>query len=263
MSNRPKTKSKIQYGDDKGVAKPAPTGKISVGGASGIWLAVGIGAGIVVLALIAFFAANDGGGDTGNNVAFQSATVTGASLATMPSDAGAVPADDPAKGQTIPTVVGKTFDGSKVEIKPGEAQLIAIIAHWCPHCQKEVPLIVGWQKDGSLPKGVKITAVSTAAAEAKGNFPPASWLEKEEWKNPVLVDTATSKVLNAFGATGFPTLIAVTADGKVAQRASGELSLDQVKGLFDAALGKGSAPTDTGTDNTPITSPVPTTTAAP
>ncbi|MFN8052357.1 MAG: TlpA disulfide reductase family protein [Acidimicrobiales bacterium] len=223
----------------------------------GVKIAIGVAL-VVVLAAIVVFAVKDSGGEKVNTVAFQNATITGASLPAMP-DGEAVPSSDPAVGQTIPTVVGKTFDGSTVEIKPGKAQLIAIIAHWCPHCQKEVPLIVGWQKSGEITKDLHITAVSTAAEEAKGNYPPASWLDREEWKNPVLVDTPTSKVLSAFGATGFPTLIAVTADGKVAQRASGELTLDQVKVLVNAALGKkpdSTATTVPGT--TPITSPVPT-----
>lgn len=239
-----------------GYGVPSPSGD---NGPMGMKIAIGAAV-VAILATIIVFAVKDSGGETSNNVAFQQATVTGASLPDMPADGGAMPTSDPAVGQTIPTVVGKSFDGSKVEIKPGKAQIIAIIAHWCPHCQKEVPLIAEWQSSGAISKDVSFTAVSTAAEEAKGNFPPASWLELEEWKNPTLVDTPTSKVLAAFGATGFPTLVAVTADGKVAQRASGELTLEQVKTLVDAALGKKS----TGTTETtvpgtaPITSPVPT-----
>ena len=145
-----------------------------------------------------------------------------------------------------------------MSIKPdGRYKVVYFVAHWCPHCQKEVPLIAQWQKSGLLDKKVKVIAVSTAAEEARGNFPPASWLKEEDWQNETLVDTPTSKVMNSLGVTGFPTLIAVTKDGKVAQRASGELELNQVQQLWDAALGKEVVPTETpGT--TPITSPVPT-----
>jgi thiol-disulfide isomerase/thioredoxin len=261
MANRPKN---IQYGTSKGGGagkagggkKPGAPG----GGGNNPWLIVGgVVAAIIVITIIVIAAANDKGGEANNDVAYAPVKVTGAALADMP-DSGAMPSDDPAVGQTIPTVTGQSFDGSTVTIEPGKPQIIAVIAHWCPHCQKEVPAIAGWQADKQLPSGVTVTAVSTAADEVKGNFPPASWLEKEEWKNPTLVDSAQSEVLHAMGATGFPTLIAVTKDGKVARRASGELTLDQVKTMFDAALGK-----DTSGENTsnPESSPIPTTTQAP
>lgn len=261
MSNRPKTKSKIQYGDSPTQPAGAKAGKSNAGaGASGgnpMGAKIAIGAALlVVLITVIVFAVQDGGGDSNNKVAFQSATVTGDALPDLGEGAA-----DPAVGQTIPTIVGKSFDGSKVEIKPGGPQIIAVLAHWCPHCQSEVPKIAQWQADGELDSKVKITGVSTAADESRGNFPPASWLEKEEWKNPTMVDTPTSAVLNALGVTGFPTLIAVKDDGTVALRLSGELSLDQVKSLASAALGEAVEPVEETPGTTPITSPVPTTAA--
>lgn len=256
MSNRPKPKSKIQYGTPAPGAPGSPK-RPGEGGPMGAKIAIGAAIAVVLVAVIVF-AVKDGGGDNQNKVAFQPATVTGATLPNLPDDGSA----DPAVGQQIPTVVGKSFDGSKVEIKGGEPQLIAFIAHWCRHCQAEVPLIAGWQADDSL-GDIKITGVSTAADETRGNFPPASWLEKESWKNETLVDDPTSKVLNAFGATSFPTIVAVKADGTVALRLTGELTLDQVKQLVDAAEGKEVAPVDSTTDTTPLTSPAPTTTVAP
>lgn len=258
MSNRPK-KSKVQYGTPAPGAPGAP--RTGDNGPMGAKIAIGAAV-VAVLVTIIVFAVQDGGGDKRNNVAFAPVTVTGTDLPAMPSDGGALPANDPAIGVTIPTISGTSFAGSDVEIKPGKPQIIAVLAHWCPHCQAEVPKIVEWQASGDLPKSVSVTAISTAADEAKGNFPPASWLEKEEWTNPVIIDSADSKGLNAMGATGFPTLVAVTADGKVALRGSGELTLDQVQALANAALGKGGdVPTESPSDTAPITSPVPTTAA--
>ena len=258
MSKRPTAKGKIQYGDNPHAAKGGGSTPSADKGPMGAKIAIGAAI-VVVLIAIVVFAVQDGGGGSVNKVAFQPATVTGASLPTIPDDGSA----DPAIGMTIPTVEGKSFDGSKVEIKPGTPMVIAFVAHWCPHCQKEVPLIAGWQAAGQL-GSTKFIGVSTAAEESKGNFPPASWLEKESWKNTTLVDDPTSKVLSSFGGASFPTLIAVKADGTVALRLTGELSLDQVKSLTDAAEGKApssSATTTPGT--TPLTSPVPTTTIAP
>ena len=33
-------------------------------------------------------------------------------------------------------------------IEPGSPQLIVVMAHWCPHCQAEIPRIVDWNTDG-------------------------------------------------------------------------------------------------------------------
>lgn len=253
MSNRPTAKGKIQYGDSPTTAKNAPTSPKagSDSGPIGAKIAIGAALAIALIAIVAF-AVKDNGGKDVNNVGFQPVTVTGSSLpATV--DSGA----DSAIGMTVPTLTGKSFDGTKVEIKPGKPMLVAFVAHWCPHCQAEVPKLVTWQAAGDF-KGIDVYAVATAADESRGNYPPASWLEKEEWKNPVLVDDANSKALNAWGGRSFPTLVAVKADGTVALRMSGELSEDQIKQLADAARGK-AVDTSTSTPaTTPLTSPVPT-----
>lgn len=255
MSNRPK-KAKIQYGEPsahKGSGKGGGrTDKPTVAGGSDggpMGAKIAIAAAVVVaLIVIIVFAVQDGGGEGTNTTAFQPATVTGAALPAM-TDGGS----DPALGAPIPTITGKSFDGTTVEIKPGKPMVVAVLAHWCPHCQAEVPKIVEWQANGDLPKDVQVIGVSTRAEEARGNFPPASWLEREGWKNKVLADTPRDDVMTALGVTGFPTLVAIKADGTVALRGSGEMELAQVKDLFDAALGKTVEPTP-GTN--PLTSPV-------
>lgn len=258
MSNRPK--KKVQYGT------PAPTAPSGSGSAMGPKIAVGAILVAIVIAIIVA-AVNDGTAgdsalDPSSNVAFQSATIDGESLPGFPDSADSqVPTNDPAIGATIPTITGKSFDGSKIVIKPGKPQLIAVVAHWCPHCQAEVPLLVEWMDSGVIPDDVEVVAVSTAAEEAKGNFPPASWLQKEGWTPPVLVDTPKQAVMNSLGVSGFPTLIAVDADGKVTKRGSGELTEAQVKELAESALGKATDGTVTTDDDT--TTKITTTTAAP
>ncbi len=60
---------------------------------------------------------------------------------------------DPAIGETIPTLDGKSVDdGAAVTIGPdgggGEPQMIVFLAHWCPHCRAEVPRLVELADDG-------------------------------------------------------------------------------------------------------------------
>ena len=141
--------------------------------------------------------------------------------------------DDPAIGMTIPKVTGKDFDGNDITIGPdGKAKIILFVAHWCPHCQREVPLLKAHLDDHPMPNDVELLTVSTSVKPGADNYPPQDWLNREGWSAPVLADDEASSVANAYGLSAFPYFVAVDADGKVVQRASGELSTDQ----FDAAV---------------------------
>jgi cytochrome c biogenesis protein CcmG/thiol:disulfide interchange protein DsbE len=154
--------------------------------------------------------------------------VSGAALAPMP-DAG----DDPAIGQRLPTIRGQDLAGSPLEIGPdGGAQAIVVLAHWCPHCQAEVPVLTDWLANNALPDGIHVVALSTAIDPARPNYPPSAWLEREDWTQPTMVDDASSSGLAALGMGSFPGFVFVNADGTVAARMTGEIGMD----AFAAAL---------------------------
>ncbi len=142
--------------------------------------------------------------------------------------------DDGAGGSASPVIDGKTFAGSPVTAPvAGEPTMIAFVAHWCPHCQNEVPLITEWAGDGGL-KGVQLVAVATATDKSQPNYPPSAWLSREGWPGKVIADDAKSTANNAFGVKGYPTLVFIDAEGKVRARLSGE----QPKEALDAAIAK-------------------------
>lgn len=144
--------------------------------------------------------------------------------------------DDPALGMRIPEVRGASFDGSPVSIAPGQRpKVLMFLAHWCPHCQAEVPVINGWLDESGPPEGVELISVSTSVNESRPNYPPSSWLEEEDWEVPVLADDADSSVAQAFGLSAFPFFVAVDADGKVVGRTSGELPIAELEALVSRA----------------------------
>ena len=61
---------------------------------------------------------------------------------------------------------------------------IWFVAHWCPHCQAEVPRIVALAEQGRLPEGVDVAAVSTAVDATAPNYPPSAWLDRVGWPFP-------------------------------------------------------------------------------
>jgi thiol-disulfide isomerase/thioredoxin len=80
-----------------------------------------------------------------------------------------------------------SFDGTPVTIGgDGKATLVVFLAHWCPHCQRELPVLARWLEDGRLPSSVSLYLVSTAASRERPNWPPSAWLRVVGLNVPVL-----------------------------------------------------------------------------
>ena len=164
----------------------------------------------------------------------QTGEVRVAGAALTPYSAGAA---DPSVGRPIPELRGYTFDNQPITVTPaGDPKIVIFVAHWCNHCQAEVPRIVDWLAAGRL-SGVQLVAVSSGVDANAPNYPPSKWLEREDWAIPTVTDDTDGTAAQAFGLTGYPYFVAVKADGTVAARASGELPLEQLQALIAAAKG--------------------------
>jgi len=189
-------------------------------------------AAIVVVALVIAVAAGSDDDDTatsGDNGTGSDAATTGTVVASgTPLPQLDDPDNDPAIGMTFPTLTGVNQEGDPMTIEPdGRPKMVLFLAHWCPHCQREVPLVQKWVDDGNLPEGVDLVSVSTAIDPSRPNYPPDAWLAREGWTAQVLVDSDNSAA-EAVGLSAYPFFIAVDAEGKVAQRTSGELTTEQL-----------------------------------
>ncbi|MGH2826200.1 MAG: TlpA family protein disulfide reductase [Actinomycetota bacterium] len=135
---------------------------------------------------------------------------------------------DPAVGMSLPQVSGKSFDGTKISMSnDGVAKVVIVGAHWCPHCQAEIPRLQGWIDQQGMPEEVEVVTVSTAADPGQPNYPPSEWLEREDWTSPVIADDASGATSKALGTSGFPFFVFVNPDGTVHSRFVGELPVDQ------------------------------------
>jgi cytochrome c biogenesis protein CcmG, thiol:disulfide interchange protein DsbE len=149
--------------------------------------------------------------------------VTGASLPAFTD-----PASDPAIGQVIPSLSGVDLAGEPMAIAPDDGPMaIVLLAHWCSHCQAEVPVLVDHLASTGMPEGVELVALSTSIDPARPNYPPSAWLDREEWTVPTMVDDANSRGLGALGMSSFPGFVFVDADGRVVQRFTGEMPAAQ------------------------------------
>ena len=140
---------------------------------------------------------------------------------------------DAAVGQPAPTVVGENFAGETVKIEnDGTAKAIVFLAHWCPHCQTEVPIVQDWIDAGGSVPGLEIYSVATAIDETRPNYPPNDWLIGEDWTPPVVVDDLASTVLRSYGNGRFPYWVFVASDGNVVGRVEGALPIETLEALL-------------------------------
>jgi cytochrome c biogenesis protein CcmG/thiol:disulfide interchange protein DsbE len=154
------------------------------------------------------------------------------------------PADDEALGSTAPTLVGVDFEGNPVRIDAAQdgPTMVVFVAHWCPHCNAEIPVLNELRDAGSLPDDLNIVAVSTAPRTDGTHFPPDEWLVDVDWQWPAMadgVDMASGSFIaaDAYGVNSFPFITIVDGDGKVAARWSGESAgSDEVIERIESAL---------------------------
>lgn len=200
------------------------------------WLWITLGAVVSLAAVVAIVASSGSSAppSTAGVEETRAVQVTGNALAPLGSGT------DPAIGQLAPVARGASFDGTPVTIGvDGTPMVIAFVAHWCPHCQREVPLLSAHLAANPMPEGIELITVATATSADRPNFPPSKWLAREEWPGPVLADSAEGTAAQAFGLTAFPYFVAVNADGEVVARTSGEISASAFDQLVASAARTG------------------------
>ncbi len=215
-----------------------------------IWIVAAVAA-VVVFALVVTLALSSGG-DDGTATAGQDKGAAGTVVPTGDVIYGTVSVEgtpipaltpgsaDTAIGGVVPTVTGQQFDGSPITIggaaSNGKPTVVFGLAHWCPHCQKEVPFISSWLDDNGMPEDVNLVALSTGAMESRGNWTPDEWLIEEGWTIPTMADDETGTAAQAIGLSSFPYYLVYDADGKVIWRGSGERLTDaQWEPVLEAA----------------------------
>lgn len=217
MSNRPNTKGTQKA---RAVAQARQTSRRP---SLALWVLVGILGLAIVAVIVAALSSNDPvEGQT------QPVTVDGAALP-QHDDSG----DDTAVGETAPTLRGSTFTGDSVTVggPSDQPSIVVFVAHWCPHCQAEVPRLVEWRADGTIPDDIRLVAVATATDENQPNYPPQEWLEGEGWPDDVMADSEDAAAAEAYGLDAYPYFVALNADGTVAARGSGELDQQGIEDL--------------------------------
>jgi hypothetical protein len=135
-----------------------------------------------------------------------------------------------------PMLEGARFSGEPIAVtNDGQGKVIVFLAHWCPHCQAELPRTVAWLGANQLPANVVVYGVATGTSEDRPNYPPQDWLDREGWHQPTLVDDAIGTAAEAMGLSSYPFFVAVNTRGQVVARMSGEIGNEQFARLVTLA----------------------------
>lgn len=128
---------------------------------------------------------------------------------------------DPAVGRPAPRFVSADPDGTAVDLGSGPA-LVVFVSHWCEFCQADLPTVV------EAASTVPVVVVSTAQDPDAENWPPSSWLVEAGWTGRTAVDDIDVSLAHAYGVSALPYWVAVDADGRVRERATGSKTLDEI-----------------------------------
>ena len=151
---------------------------------------------------------------------------------------------DPALGRAAPVVIGLDYDGDPVRIDAAEngPTMVVVVAHWCPHCNDEIPVLNELRYQGAFPADLNIVGVSTSPRPDGSNFPPSDWLVEKNWQWPVVADgvdteAGTFIAAEAYGVSGFPFVTLIDEDGNVAARWSGGREAAGITEAIETYLG--------------------------
>jgi thiol-disulfide isomerase/thioredoxin len=166
---------------------------------------------------------------------FQKVTTTGDALPQLPESG-----DDPAVGKAAPTLTGYDLAGRPAKIDPGsdgKATMLVFLAHWCPHCNAEVPVLTEWKEKGLVPTNLRVVGITTASRPDQANWPPSKWLVAKKWTFDQFADSEKQDASAAYGVGGYPFLVFIDAAGNVTSRTSGEVPVEDITTRANAAAG--------------------------
>jgi len=185
-------------------------------------------------------AALDGKVEEMSTAALVAPVASGASAATAPAEpTGVLPPfeqgqPDAALGVVLGDVTGtEYYTNEEITFDPtdGTSRAWLIWAHWCPHCQRELPAVTEWYgENADTYPNVELVSVTSSIDPSRGN-PLEPYLDDLQTPFPVLVDDDLS-LAEQFGLNAFPFWVFTSPDGTTVLRVAGDLDVASVAEIF-------------------------------
>ena len=177
------------------------------------------------------------------------AIAIGVTLSSEPVAAGLPEGEINVNGESLPQYAGENDDNIALGLsaptfsapdqnseifsleKNGNSKALLFLAHWCPHCQREVPVVQSFIDSNGVPPGIDVIAVATSIDRGRDNYPPQEWLEREGWSEIQIYDL-DREIGEAYGLNAFPYWVFLDKDLNVIARRTGNLPEDMVGALL-------------------------------
>jgi thiol-disulfide isomerase/thioredoxin len=145
-------------------------------------------------------------------------------------------------GATAPQFTANTDAGTFDLSSVSSPVFLEVFATWCPHCQHEVPIVDAIAKKYS--GKIAVVGVTGSPYGIDGSSPENQadvndWVAKLGVTYPVAFDPNLT-VANAYLQGGYPTLVLIGKDKKVAYVTSGEIPQATLEKAVDSLLSSGS-----------------------
>jgi len=150
--------------------------------------------------------------------------------------------NDLAIGAFAPIPTGIDLNGNsitmstRVGLEERKPTVIVFLAHWCSHCQREVPIIQNWINKNGSSNNINLYSVVTYIEKNKPNYPPNDWLIRENWSPSVIFDNEENIIAEHFGLSAFPYWVFLNSDGTVNMRHSGSLGEEKFDQIMRSGL---------------------------
>ncbi|MEN8235448.1 MAG: TlpA disulfide reductase family protein [Actinomycetota bacterium] len=141
---------------------------------------------------------------------------------------------DSALGVVLGDVTGpEYYTEAAITIDPtdGVSRAWLIWAHWCPHCQRELPEVSEWYVEhrDEYPN-VELLSVSSSIDDTRGN-PLEPYLDDLQLPFPTIVD-ADLALAQQLGVSAYPFWVFTGPDGTTLLRIAGYLETAQIQEIF-------------------------------
>ena len=192
-----------------------------------------IGGGVVLFGLVVWMASSIALETPPDpTIGFGTVTIEGDALLVVQD----VNQGDPAVGFTAPSVSGADWNGVPASITAdGRPKVVIFLAHWCPHCQAEVPDIQAWLDAGNAPDDVDLYAVTILSDPLRPEWPPQEWLESEGWSVQTIMDDEAQSVARVYGALGTPFYLVLDGSNTNLLRRSGRQGIGALEAMIEIA----------------------------
>lgn len=149
-----------------------------------------------------------------------------------PKEAGEMPSGAPMPSFELKDINGKSVSSSSFK---GKVMVLDFWGTWCKWCVTAMPKLQELNSKYSSNKKVEVLGISCGEPE---NADPKAFLKEHNATYNSLVKG--DEVARSFGVQGFPTIIVVGKDGKIAHTKSGfsETMVEELSAIIEAELKK-------------------------